>query len=337
MKGSSMIRVENDTLVIIRASYCVAFGSPCAAALVNLYSYWHDINIAKLEQQKEFNKVARQHGESIKRGFGLLQGHSQQKLIEQMQGLFTKHEILAANKRLVEIGVISMHRNPNKNMQFDRTNYFLFHPKKANSLLSKSHIGTMDCPNTDNGETEHGQWRNPIRTNNNKEYSIEENIENIESLPEPEKIEKDVSIKDATLPQTNDKAAAASFKKQTNYRLIETEEELADIAEQVIVEYEASLKKDYEAVGFIAKNARQYALKFANQFFKQEGIKMCSLDNSAIKKKLTGWSFIFSNVNLEIAQAQKAMNMTLPHQYKNLATLTSSKKNDNLLSLIGRK
>ena len=112
---------------------------------------------------------------------------------------------------------------------------------------------------------------------------------------------------------------------------------MADIAEQVIVEYEASLKKDYEAVGFIAKNARQYALKFANQFFKQEGIKMCSLDNSAIKKKLTGWSFIFSNVNLEIAQAQKAMNMTLPHQYKNLATLTSSKKNDNLLSLIGRK
>jgi len=175
MKGSSMIRVENDTLVIIRASYCLAFGSPCAAALVNLYSFWHDINLAKFEQQKEFNKVARQGGEAIKRGYGLLQKHKQADLVANMQGVFTKHEIVAANKSLVEMGVITIHKNPNKGYNFDRTNFFLFHPKRANMLITKSHIETIHCPHTDNGETTDGQWSNPIRTSNNIDNNIEDN------------------------------------------------------------------------------------------------------------------------------------------------------------------
>ena len=133
------------------------------------------------------------------------------------------------------------------------------------------------------------------------------------------------------------KAAATDTKSvlvQTNneYRLIDTPEELTDVTEQVIIKYAESLKKDFERRGFVAANARDYAIEFANQFFKT--FKMCSLKDEAIKRKLAEWAFIFAKVNTEIAQAQKAVNMTLPPQYKTPTAVPTTKKNLNLLSML---
>lgn len=135
----------------------------------------------------------------------------------------------------------------------------------------------------------------------------------------------------------NPKATATDTKDvlvQTNkeFVFIETPEELADKAEVVINEYAESFKKDYERKGFLATNARDYAVEFATQFFKT--FQFCSLDNRGIRRKISEWSYIFAKVNLEIAQAQKAVNMTLPPQYKTPTAGTPTKKNLNLLSML---
>lgn len=155
----------------------------------------------------------------------------------------------------------------------------------------------------------------------------------VESLPEPAKNETPLTV-NAIVPKT-EVTAATSFENKTNYRLIDTPEELTDVTEQVIIKYAESLKKDFERRGFVATNARDYAIEFANQFFKT--FKMCSLKDEAIKRKLAEWAFIFAKVNTEIAQAQKAVNMVTPPQYQKHQTPPPpqhTNRNANLLSML---
>ena len=176
---------------------------------------------------------------------------------------------------------------------------------------------------------------NKIDTFSETTYIRESNKEDKEENT-PEKIEIKSASKDANIkPNTattkpNDKAA--EFVAQTNkeFRMIETHEELTDITEKVIDVYAESLKKDFERRGFVIANKRDYAIEFSNQFFKT--FQMCSLQDTAIRRKLSEWAYIFAKVNTEIAQAQKAVNMSLPPQYKQPTPTTN--KNANLLSML---
>jgi hypothetical protein len=140
-----------------------------------------------------------------------------------------------------------------------------------------------------------------------------------------------------TKPKTT-VSAVVRTNKENKYRLIETRDELIKVTEAVIRENAEGLKMDYERKGFQIANARDYAIEFATQFFKDT--EKCSLNDSKIKDKLCGWSYIFGKVNAEIATAQKAANFNLPfaeRQAKDVAAAQEVKQSNRQLTPLEKR
>lgn len=341
-KTSPLIQLSNDRFITIRESHLAICGSNCAAALLNYYANRLSALIDKAENDKSNKK-----GHSIKDS-DLLIMSSNDYIQNGLLGVYGRNSIIKANQDLMALGYISIVADiPNPNGRFP-INHILLNTKAVNLALKAYESKCLElnaCPNP----SVYFQTLTCLDLNAyvfkskriKEEYKKEEKKK--ENILTPAKVENQLASTVDAKKETPT-ALNAIFEKekatsnggllvQTNkYRLIETPEELTDVTEQVIIEYAPSLKKDFERRGFIAANARDYAIEFANQFFKS--FQMCSLQDAAIKRKLAEWAYIFAKVNTEIAQAQKAVNMTMPYSQKIQGQAVPTKKNTNLLSML---
>ncbi len=131
---------EGERLVLIRKWQLEACQKDaCAAALLNLFEYWHNIKLEQRYQAKNHNAVAERHGENGNQITGLLQWHKSEQLEDSLLNIFNKRRIQTAIELLENLKFISVHRNPNPRYSFDKTRHFLFHPNEVKSWL-KSYL-----------------------------------------------------------------------------------------------------------------------------------------------------------------------------------------------------
>jgi len=140
-KSSCVANPENEPLVLIRKwqiTFCE--NNHCAAALLSLFIYWHDIRLQIIGKNKKANDIAEAHGDGRTQDESTLQFHTTEELIEGLLGLFGKSAINEAIKLLHSLKIIIIHRNPNKRYKFDRTRYFQFHPEVVNEWLNNRYV-----------------------------------------------------------------------------------------------------------------------------------------------------------------------------------------------------
>lgn len=136
MKTSCIHHPENNTFLIIR-SWQLAFcdGNHCAAALLSIFEYWHNIKLRMQIKNRHSNEIALQHGDNRSQDESLFQFHNLEDLQESIQYLYSTNTIQNAIDFLVQKGVVSIHANPNPKYRFDKTRYFLFRPEILNHWL----------------------------------------------------------------------------------------------------------------------------------------------------------------------------------------------------------
>jgi hypothetical protein len=136
MKTTCIAHPANDTFLAIRRWAVTACdGNHCAAALISFFEHWHNNKIEASQQSAKRNKVAEFHGEEGTQDTSFYQFHSQDELVDGVLGMWKKDGVIRAVKILERKGFISKHTNPSKRYNFDRTNYFLFHPQVINEYL----------------------------------------------------------------------------------------------------------------------------------------------------------------------------------------------------------
>ena len=129
MRISCVKHPPNQRLIVIhqwQLDFCD--GNTTQAALLSFFEYWHNIKLDLMTKAQEQGKKV---GES-----DLLQHHNDEELSKGILRLAKSHHtILAAVKKLKEKGVISLHKNPNKKMSFDKTKHYRFYPEILNRWL----------------------------------------------------------------------------------------------------------------------------------------------------------------------------------------------------------
>jgi hypothetical protein len=140
MRSTCIQHPTREPLVIFR-QWQLAFceSNHCAAALLSLFEYWHNIRLDLSEQAQQANAAARKHGQPTTQEESLLQFHSDEQLQAGLLDLYGTMKIRAARRLLVAKGAITEHPNPNPRYAFDKTLYFQFHPEVVNAWLEQRH------------------------------------------------------------------------------------------------------------------------------------------------------------------------------------------------------
>ena len=122
---------ESERLLLIRKWQLNACEKDaCAAALLNLFEYWHNIKLEQKSQAQSYNEVAQRHGDNSSQIETLLQWHTSEQLESSLLNIFNKRRIQKAIEILENLKFISVHRNPNPRYSFDKTRFFYFIPMK---------------------------------------------------------------------------------------------------------------------------------------------------------------------------------------------------------------
>jgi hypothetical protein len=133
IKTSCVKRIEGDTFIVVRSSYMtICKGNATAAALIHYFESWHNIKVGA-----RANFVNESTEKGPKQPPTLLQWHTNVMLEDALMGIGKKHSIQKAREMLLDLGVITIHRNPNPNYLFDNTLHYLFHPEAVNILLDR--------------------------------------------------------------------------------------------------------------------------------------------------------------------------------------------------------
>lgn len=130
MKTSCISHPQNEPMIIIRqwqVEYCR--GNRCAAALLSFFEYWHSVRLTVSDKARQANVIAEKHGEDGQQDTSLFQFHNEAQLGAGVLGLYGKSAIAEAIKELIQLGAISVHKNPNPRYCFDSTRHFLFYPE----------------------------------------------------------------------------------------------------------------------------------------------------------------------------------------------------------------
>ena len=137
-RTSCISHPEGERLILIRKWQLEACNKDaCAADLLNLFEYWHNIKLEQKSQAKGYNDVAARHGENGLQIETLLQWHKSEQLESSLLNIFNKRRIQAAIELLENLKFISVHRNPNPRYAFDKTRHFLFHSNEVRSWLKE--------------------------------------------------------------------------------------------------------------------------------------------------------------------------------------------------------
>lgn len=135
-RASCISHPEGERLILVRKWQLEACGKDaCAAALLNLFEYWHNIKLEQNTQAKGYNEIAQRHGENSTQIQTLLQWHTTEQLESSILNIFNKRRIQAGIEILVNLKFISVHRNPNPRYAFDKTKHFLLHPEEVRAWL----------------------------------------------------------------------------------------------------------------------------------------------------------------------------------------------------------
>ena len=127
---------ECEKLILIRKWQLEACEKDaCAAALLNLFEYWHNIKLEQTTQAKTYNEISQRHGENSTQIETLLQWHTTEQLESSLLYIFNKRRIQAGIEILKNLKFISVHRNPNPRYAFDKTKHFLLHPHEIRSWI----------------------------------------------------------------------------------------------------------------------------------------------------------------------------------------------------------
>ena len=147
MSRSSCIRhPEKEPLVILRQSYVeLCQNNHCAAALLNLFEYWHNIKLAISTKHKKLNDIAEAHGDRRVHDESLLQFNSQDEIREQLLETWSRPTIAKNIEYLEKRCFITKTRNPNPRYKFDRITFYLFHEDNVNHALNVLVTNKSQC------------------------------------------------------------------------------------------------------------------------------------------------------------------------------------------------
>ncbi len=139
MRSSCIPHPEKEALVIIRAWQVKACdGNHCAAALLSVFEYWHNVRLAQSEKSAKQNDIAEMHGDSRTQDESLYQFHTEEDLENNLLGLYKKSSIRKAIALLLSKGFVSVYNNPNPRYRFDRTRYFLLETEALKAFLASA-------------------------------------------------------------------------------------------------------------------------------------------------------------------------------------------------------
>jgi hypothetical protein len=128
MKSTCISHPREEAMIIIRQWQIDLTGCRCAAALLSFFEYWHNIKLGMAPKARWANQTAERGGDTGDQDTSLYQFHNSKELSDGIMGLFGEDKIRDAIRRLVGLGYVSVHRNPNPKYSFDATKFFLFHP-----------------------------------------------------------------------------------------------------------------------------------------------------------------------------------------------------------------
>lgn len=136
MKTSCVQHPAREPLVIVR-QWQVEFcdGNVCAAAVMSFFEYWHNIKLDSSWKAERANEIAVAHGDGPTQDTSLWQFHTLDEIADGIIGMYGRKTVSEAVRLLAEKGVVEVGRNPNPRYQFDKTNYYLFHPETLNDWL----------------------------------------------------------------------------------------------------------------------------------------------------------------------------------------------------------
>jgi len=126
---------KDDVFIVIRKSITdILDGDAVASALCSYFERWHNYKLDGLDKDKHENSVAQLHGDEIK-PLSLFQFHTVTEIEDCIQ-IAKKDTIRNSLKKIIALGIVSIHDNPNPKFKFDKTKYYLFHPNKLQKLIS---------------------------------------------------------------------------------------------------------------------------------------------------------------------------------------------------------
>ena len=137
MRSTCIHHPAHERLLIIRQwqlEFCE--GNHCAAALLSLFEYWHNIRLDMRDKARQANQIAERHGAPGGQDESLLQFHSDDQLRAGLLRLYGTKKMRTARRLLAAKGVITECANPNPRYKFDKTVYFYFHPQVVNAWIT---------------------------------------------------------------------------------------------------------------------------------------------------------------------------------------------------------
>lgn len=140
MSINTCIRHPEKNPYIQLFAWQVAFcqNNHCAALLLAYFTGWHDWKLRNDQYYARYNDIAERHtGERpyIENAYLFF---TTQDFIDGCMGLYSNKKTIAdALDLLVELGVISIHNNPNPRYYFDKTKYFRFYPAACNRWIAE--------------------------------------------------------------------------------------------------------------------------------------------------------------------------------------------------------
>lgn len=140
MRTSCIAHPPQQPLIIIHAwqrKFCE--GNVTAAALLSFFEYWHNIKLDMQQKAIELNRVSERHGEVGAQDTTLWQHHTNDELIDGIQGIGKKDAVRDAVAYLEGIGAIEVGSNPVARYRFDRTRFYRFHPEVVNAWLAANY------------------------------------------------------------------------------------------------------------------------------------------------------------------------------------------------------
>lgn len=180
-RTSCISHPEGERLILIRKWQLEACGKDaCAAALLNLFEYWHNIKLEQTSQAKSYNDIAQRHGENSSQIETLLQWHTTDQLESSLLQIFNKRRIQGGIEVLERLNFISVHRNPNPRYAFDKTKHFLFNPHEVCNWLKKHSLnrGNLQADESETSVSNASTEQNDVIDSADLYLSIGENGNN---------------------------------------------------------------------------------------------------------------------------------------------------------------
>jgi hypothetical protein len=200
IKVSCITYRPRSRVVVIREDFVdICGGNQCAAAILNMMVYWHEIKLSQRGQAIAANNAAELHGDPRTQYEGLDQWHTSQDIQDALIGTWGINKIRTGVKLLGSLGFVTIKRNPNPRYKFDRTNYFQVQPAAINQAIQAlpqvGYIDSLDSTNRALNLTD-GQ---PKLTDGALNSTIDLSITTPETTPEITPKERDAHAQEKIL------------------------------------------------------------------------------------------------------------------------------------------